>query len=859
MKRLFVLTTLLLCTLLSFSQGLYVPDPAYGKIFNRGIFTRTLQIPAGDTISDTYRPADGEVILRTTGGDSTLYIKRFGRFNKISGGPSVAQQKYRIDTAISTVDDLGLFSGANGDAIIVTDPDRGGLFVWSSFGTVDNGIGFGALTGGLWKRIDINGKVNIKWYGATSNGVDDDVTAIRGAIAAGQNVFIPSGTFGVNQTVTLSGYTHIIGEDLTARIQTALDIPIFDTDTLPGSFNQDIVLESLQLTNTLAPTAGLGTTKYHVVITDGLYCEIKSCWFRTTHANTDYHINNRGGVAFVKSGVGAFAYVNWIDRCIFENSAINMGTGDSKITKSYVWGHTLGVPGIQLVGNVSIQDCDIIPSFIHGGIGLTNTSDNSSIVNCYFDGSTSPVATGYGIIGNAARNITITGNRFWHSQKGGIQLTDCNSFTITANSFRDNNRSDNSWSDIRVEGVAVSPQNIIASNNTFNQTATLTNMGRAVQEVGTTFMPYDNNYANNTIRGNYVNPSIVILTDSSHTWGSRGVGAPSKARESTINGGNTATLVQLKIADDASGSWRFTNAGAPTSRQLFQGFTSSSAVTPTISFDPSNGGFLSGAFGLGTTVIPTSAKLYVTSSTLPQFRTEFSTGNRMDVTTASTGSTTFALTGTTPAFTFSNLMNINAGAGVSAIQQRIGTGATTARWEFVNSGVATDRLQLRAFNSSNTEMINIDPSGPVYFNNVSNFGIGIPVGTPLTQKFMVSGSGSFTGSLTSTGLITGGAAFSRRTVTGAYTIIDSDLTVTVNNTSGGVIISLPSATGTSGKVFIVKKISPALNDVTLEPDGAELIDGVANRVLTLQFSAMVLQSNGTGWDILAAYAQSDVL
>lgn len=81
--------------------------------------------------------------------------------------------------------------------------------------------------------------------------------------------------------------------------------------------------------------------------------------------------------------------------------------------------------------------------------------------------------------------------------------------------------------------------------------------------------------------------------------------------------------------------------------------------------------------------------------------------------------------------------------------------------------------------------------------------------------------------------------------TGAYTIIDTDRNISVDASGGAVTISLDLAANLSGLEFTVKKIDVSANAVTIDPNGAELIDGTATRVLSSQWDAATFWCDGT--------------
>jgi Cu/Ag efflux protein CusF len=92
-------------------------------------------------------------------------------------------------------------------------------------------------------------------------------------------------------------------------------------------------------------------------------------------------------------------------------------------------------------------------------------------------------------------------------------------------------------------------------------------------------------------------------------------------------------------------------------------------------------------------------------------------------------------------------------------------------------------------------------------------------------------------------------------VTGNTTLNETHSTVLVN-ASGNVIITLPTAasaynsTDEIGRIYEIKKIDADANTVTIDGDGAELIDGAAIAALTVQYESITVQSNGTSWFIL---------
>lgn len=135
-------------------------------------------------------------------------------------------------------------------------------------------------------------------------------------------------------------------------------------------------------------------------------------------------------------------------------------------------------------------------------------------------------------------------------------------------------------------------------------------------------------------------------------------------------------------------------------------------------------------------------------------------------------------------------------------------------------------------------------------------------GGVMYDAFFLKGSNGYAGintvSPTSFFHVNGSVSITQRTVTGNTTLTDTDHMIIVNN-SGTATINLPAASSVSGRVYIVKKVSAALNDVVIDPNGSELFDGLLTRSLVNQWSSMVFVSNGTGWSMISSHVNGSLL
>lgn len=88
--------------------------------------------------------------------------------------------------------------------------------------------------------------------------------------------------------------------------------------------------------------------------------------------------------------------------------------------------------------------------------------------------------------------------------------------------------------------------------------------------------------------------------------------------------------------------------------------------------------------------------------------------------------------------------------------------------------------------------------------------------------------------------------------TAAYTLVKTDFVILGDATAAAFTISLPTAVGIGGQLFCVKKIDSSANAVTIDPSGAETIDGAATVSLGAQWASRLLISDGANWLVLAS-------
>lgn len=83
--------------------------------------------------------------------------------------------------------------------------------------------------------------------------------------------------------------------------------------------------------------------------------------------------------------------------------------------------------------------------------------------------------------------------------------------------------------------------------------------------------------------------------------------------------------------------------------------------------------------------------------------------------------------------------------------------------------------------------------------------------------------------------------------TSGYTATTTDNTILVDASGGAVTITLPAAAGISGRLYTIKKTDSSGNNVVIDPNGAETIDGAATNTFNTQYQSVTVVCDGSTW------------
>ena len=86
-----------------------------------------------------------------------------------------------------------------------------------------------------------------------------------------------------------------------------------------------------------------------------------------------------------------------------------------------------------------------------------------------------------------------------------------------------------------------------------------------------------------------------------------------------------------------------------------------------------------------------------------------------------------------------------------------------------------------------------------------------------------------------------------------YTLTANDHTILADCSNGNVTLTLPTAVGCAGRMYVIKRIDATNNASNINADGSEEIEGSTNPASVTAMSSIVIQSDNSGWWKVAEY------
>ena len=400
----------------------------------------------------TYQPATGTL---------SVYVDGLNQY-----GPSATYSYVETDSSTVTFND-GLHEGAL--VKFTTTISNTGNSINASAVTYDPYV-TGAVTTNVQTKL--RETVSVKDFGAVGNGLDDDTTAINNALATGNSVYFPDGTYIVTAlTLSSSGVT-LSGNGILKK-KAGVDAKLF---TISGSNNEVIGLR-FDGTN-LQPTSNYLND---IITISGNNNLIENCF-----------INGSKGGGITIGNASGNRILNNVIKNVYDNGILVAGAGADVNIISGNW-----LDGTTHQNNIFITaSADSTPNgqYVYGNIVTNNYCANA--------GDTG-IESGY-----HAQRTVIANNITTTSYNPGILVRDGFSVNITGNIVINAAYASQPST---YDGIAVVPQNESASYNYSTRISDNTVLG-AVKR------------SSIFVGGSYVDILDNYLYDNNTTIGSNGSG-----------------------------------------------------------------------------------------------------------------------------------------------------------------------------------------------------------------------------------------------------------------------------------------------------------------------------------------------
>jgi hypothetical protein len=318
-------------------------------------------------------------------------------------------------------------------------------------------------------------------------------------------------------------------------------------------------------------------------------------------------------------------------------------------------------------------------------------------------------------------------------------------------------------------------------------------------------------------------------------------------------------------------------------------------ATDTTGYTNTNGLHLlsSGNVGIGYTA--PAAKLAVSGTTLINTNTDNgvdklqvsgsmnvsakATAQTLSVTSNATVGGTLNVTGIS---TFSSRLNAVGGGirlGVAGVSESLSVflGGSTDAYPLVNNAYVTSGVGWRYLGNGPASIISYESGDFIYSNSPTNSSGPETFLPSITQRMRITAAGNMgIGSYAAPAarLVVDGSALINTntdngvdelqvngsisgigfkqayvTKTGTYTATTDDYVI--DCTSGTFTVNLPALLGRTGMVLIIK--NSGTGTITVDPNGAAVIDGAATYSLAVQYATIQIISDGTDWKIISKF------
>lgn len=88
------------------------------------------------------------------------------------------------------------------------------------------------------------------------------------------------------------------------------------------------------------------------------------------------------------------------------------------------------------------------------------------------------------------------------------------------------------------------------------------------------------------------------------------------------------------------------------------------------------------------------------------------------------------------------------------------------------------------------------------------------------------------------------------TTAATYNATSADDVIIADTTINAITVNLPAAAGLAGYMLRVKKVGGALNNVTIDGNSSETIDGLLTNIISTLNASVTLVCDGSQWRVI---------
>jgi len=330
-----------------------------------------------------------------------------------------------------------------------------------------------------------------------------------------------------------------------------------------------------------------------------------------------------------------------------------------------------------------------------------------------------------------------------------------------------------------------------------------------------------------TIVDNADNTKVIALNAASITTGTTRTLSSPDATGTIVLQDDTATLTNKSIDSDNNTITNIVNADIKASAAI--AVDKLAAVTASRAVVSDGSGFVSAATTTATEIGYVNG---VTSAIQTQLDTKVGTSSTDTLTNKTIDSDNNTIT---------NIVNADIKAGAAIDATKIADGSVTStEFQYINTLSSNAQTQIDAKLPTT-----ITTTGDIIYSSSGTTASRLGIGSA-GQVLQVSGGVPAWATNTASPV----AVTSINNGDSPYTALTTDDTIKVDTSAGAVTVNLYAASGNSGRKLKIVKTTSDSNDITVDGNASETINGSTTKTIQKQYEALELICDGSNWLIV---------